>query len=65
MDLKNHVKNANKKYEVKTMKNNKFCELTKQEMMKIEGGKNVFYKIGYYVGRVLHYYSEGVSHLHG
>lgn len=47
------------------MKNNKFCELTKQEMMKIEGGKNVFYKIGYYVGRVLHYYSEGVSHLHG
>lgn len=42
-----------------------FCELTENDMLKIEGGKNVFRLAGYYVGRALHYFCEGVSHIHG
>lgn len=47
------------------MENIKFYELTEREMMKIEGGKNVFYQLGYYAGRALHYFCEGVSHIYG
>ena len=28
-----------------------FCELTKNDMLNIDGGKNVFHLMGYYVGR--------------
>ena len=42
-----------------------FCELTKNDMLNIDGGKNVFHLMGYYVGRILHYYCDGVSHIYG
>ena len=58
MVLKNRAENVNSR-------ENMFCELTKNDMLNIDGGKNVFHLMGYYVGRIIHYYCEGVSHIYG
>lgn len=47
------------------MKKSMFCELTEKDMLKIEGGKNIFRSAGYYVGRALHYLCEEWSHIYG